>query len=174
MQARTWLLALMGAAMLSACSHSGTPHLMNLRTGTDGPDEFAILPPKALELPTDLAALPEPTPGGANLTDKDPRGDAVAALGGKSGKLGGIPAGDLGLVNYANRNGVTQNVREVLAEADLDWRKRHNGRLLERVFAVSVYYKAYRAFMLDQFAELAYWRGRGVPTPSAPPPKRGE
>ena len=34
--------------------------------------------------PEDLAALPEPTPGGVNLTDHNPQADAVAALGGTS------------------------------------------------------------------------------------------
>lgn len=174
MQARTGLLALACAAMLSACASQDAPHLMNLRSATDGPDEFAILPPKGLEMPKDITALPEPTPGGANLTDRDPRGDAIAALGGKPGKATGVPAGDRGLVAYAGRRGVTADIRTLLAAEDLDWRRRHDGRLLERLFAVSVYYKAYLAFQLDQFQELRLWRARGVPTPSAPPALAGE
>jgi hypothetical protein len=39
---------------------------------------------------------------------------------------------------------------------------------------VNVYFKAYRAQSLDQQAELAFWRRRGVRTPSAPPPIDGE
>ena len=82
MRSARMVLALAGAVVLalSACGRSDkAPQLMNIRS--DGtPDEFAILPPKALEMPTDLAALPEPTPGGANLTDHNPQADAVAEV----------------------------------------------------------------------------------------------
>ena len=48
------VLVLAGAALLtlSACGGSDRePRLMNLRSSTNGPDEFSILPPKPLELP---------------------------------------------------------------------------------------------------------------------------
>ena len=171
MQARRALLALTGAAMLlSACS-SGTPHLMNLRKTGYGPDEFAILPPKSLQMPKDLTALPTPTPGGTNLTDPTPVADAVKALGGKpSNPNAQVPASDSALVKYADRDGVTPDIRSVLASEDLAWRKKHQGRLLERIFDVNTYYRAYQAFTLDAEQALAYWRARGVATPSAPPP----
>lgn len=175
MQGRSALLALIGAAMLLSACASGTPNLMNLRAPSNGPDEFAILPPKALEMPASLTDLPAPTPGGANLTDPDPKGDAIAALGGKPGKASaGIPAVDAGLVRYAGRYGGSTDIRQLLAREDLAWRETHRGRLLERMFAVNLYFNAYESFALDQFAELAFWRARGVATPSAPPPKPGE
>ena len=62
---------------LGACESSGK--LMTLASD-DGPEEFAIVPSKPLELPPDLAALPAPTPGGSNITDQNPDADAVAAL----------------------------------------------------------------------------------------------
>ena len=46
---------------LSACSRDRAPTLMNVRSETNGPDEFSILPPRALEMPEDLTALPEPS-----------------------------------------------------------------------------------------------------------------
>ena len=73
--------ALAGALILSACTQSA-PELMHLRSTTNGPDEFAVLPPKALELPADLTSLPAPTPGASNLTDQHPMDDAIVALGG--------------------------------------------------------------------------------------------
>ena len=79
-----FVLSLAGVTLLAlgACgSGNREPHLMNLRSSTNGPDEFSILPPKGLELPPDLAALPEPTPGGGNLTDQHPMDDAIVALG---------------------------------------------------------------------------------------------
>jgi len=168
-----WGLALAGAALLAltACgSADRTPHLMNLRSGTDGPDEFAIVPPKALATPPDLSALPEPTPGGANLTDQNPEADAILALGGKPpAQVAGVAAGDAGLVTYASRSGRTADIRATLAAEDLQFRQKHRGKLLERWFNLTTYFSAYAEQALDNYAELARWRTTGVATPSAPP-----
>lgn len=167
------VLAMAGVALgaLAACGAGKDPttHLMNLHSTTDGPDEFAILPPKALTLPTDLTALPAPTPGGENLTDQHPLDDAIAALGGKQGGAGGIPASDAGLVNYADRNGTAPGIRAALAKDDLTFRKRHPGKLLERAFGNTTYFDAYKAQWLDAYTELARWRAAGARTPAAPP-----
>lgn len=162
------------AAMLAlvACGN-GTPQLMNLRTG-EGPDEFGIVPPKPLAMPESLTELPEPTPGGTNRTDRDPEAEAAIALGGSPGAAGGIPAGDGALYAHAARFGVESGIRATLAAEDLEWRRDNNGRILERLFNVNVYYKAYREQRLDQQAELLRWRKLGIRTPSAPPRKEGE
>ena len=166
------VLAVAGAALiaLSACGRNDrTPNLMHLRSATDGPDEFAILPPKALAMPADVTTLPDPTPGGANLTDHHPQNDAIIALGGKPSAATSIPTADAGLVNYADRNGVTAGIRDTLATDDLAFRRAHPGKLLERVFSVNSYFGAYHASWLDAYKELARWRAAGVQTPSAPP-----
>lgn len=154
-------------ALLMGCAGETAPNLMNLRSDSSGPDEFAILPVKQLALPKDLAVLPPPTPNGTNLVDPDPRGDAIAALGGKQRLDGPI---DNSIVTYASRGGVTPDIRAILAAEDLEFRKRNSGRLLERWLKVTTYFKAYRNQSLDQTAELARWRAKGVATPSAPPP----
>lgn len=172
MQAARVIIAVLVAATLVGCGRGDKqPQLMNIRSATQGPDEFGILPPKALELPKDLAALPEPTPGGKNLTDPTPNEDAILALGGRPN---GGAGGDAGLINHVTRYGVNGNIRDTLAAEDLEWRRDNNGRILERLFNVNVYYKAYRKQSLDQQAELFRWRKRGVRTPSAPPPQDGE
>lgn len=163
------MLAISGCA---APKGDGTD-LMNLRS-KDGPDEFAILPPKALDMPDNLAELPEPTPGGANRTDPTPEADAIVALGGKPQTAGGIPAADGALYAHSTRYGLDAGIRGTLAAEDLDWRRDHKGRILERLLNVNVYYRAYRKQSLDQFAELEFWRARGAKTPSAPPPQKGE
>jgi hypothetical protein len=150
---------------MAACG-GGEPELMNLRAG-DGPDEFGILPAKALEMPPDLAALPPPTPGGTNLTDPNPQAEAIIALGGNPN--GGI-AGDAALLSYTARYGRAPDIRQTLAAEDYAFRDRNRGRVLERVFNKTVYYGVYSGMSLDQQAELQRWRARGVPTPSAPPP----
>ncbi|MEF3047973.1 DUF3035 domain-containing protein [Pseudotabrizicola sp. L79] len=166
------LLAMTIAVMLSACGGSDkAPQLMNIRSTTAGPDEFGILPPKPLEMPKDLAALPEPTPGGVNLTDPTPEADAILALGGTPGRGVGL---DAGIVGHASRFGVSSNIRATLASEDVQWRRDNNGRVLERLFNVNVYYRAYENMSLDQHAELFRWRKLGVRTPSAPPPQDGE
>ena len=170
MRTGSWGLAVAGVALVLVTGCASTeraPRLMNLRNGADGPDEFAILPPKALVSPVDLTALPEPTPGGVNLTDPNPQADAVAALGGKP--LGAGTAVDGALVTYASRAGVTPGIRATLAADDLAFRQTHKGRPLERLLGVTTYYRAYRAYALDAYSELARWRAAGVATPSAPP-----
>ena len=80
-QRRFPAIALAMVMTLAACGNrDGVPSLMNIRSTTSGPDEFGIIPPKPLEMPEDLAALPDPTPGGANRTDRDPQAEAVADL----------------------------------------------------------------------------------------------
>lgn len=164
-------IALAMVMTLAACGNrDGVPSLMNIRSTTAGPDEFGIIPPRPLEMPEDLAALPEPTPGGANRTDRDPQAEAVAALGGNLGPRDGVNTAHAGLYAYAARYGVTANIRETLAAEDLEYRRTNDGRLLERLFNVNVYYKAYEPQSLDQQAELWKWRRAGARTPSAPPP----
>ena len=52
---------------------------------------------------------------------------------------------------------------------DLDWRKKHKGKFLERAFSLTTYFDAYKDMWLDTYAELQRWRDAGLPTPSAPP-----
>ncbi|MGQ0610016.1 MAG: DUF3035 domain-containing protein [Paracoccaceae bacterium] len=163
------------ALALAGCAAPEDPELMNLRATTSGPDEFGILPPKALEMPKDVTFLPEPTPGGSNLTDPNPRAEAIVALGGKARVLdGAVPSADAALVRYASRYRVLTEVRAVLAAEDLAWRQANRGRVLERLFNVNVYFDAYEDMSLDQHLELAKWRQAGVRTPSAPPRQAGE
>ncbi|MCT4683122.1 MAG: DUF3035 domain-containing protein [Roseicyclus sp.] len=151
---------------LAACGGSGDPNLMNLRNTESGPDEFSVLPTQPIEMPQDLASLPTPTPGGVNRTDPDPEGDAVRALGGDPVRAARA-SGDV--ISYASRFGVAQDIRGTLASEDLEYRRRNDGRLLERVFNVNVYYRAYRPLALDRYAELERLRRAGVRTPAAPP-----
>lgn len=156
---------------LSACGGREDPRLMNLRASSRAPDEFGILPTKPLQMPQDLAMLPEPTPGGGNITDPTPEADAVAALGGNPARLaaGGIPAGDGGLVTYAGRKGRDGTIRERLAAEDLDYRRRNDSKLFERMFGTNTYFKAYAPQSLDQYAELERWRTAGARNVGAPP-----
>ena len=173
-------LSVMGAALagllaLAACG-GGEPRLMNATKSRSGPDEFAILPYRGLEIPDNLNELPAPEPGGQNRADPDPEADAVAALGGDPQRLRSAtpPAGDAALLARASRFGLSENIRATLAAEDLDFRRANQGRLLERMFDVNVYYRAYRPLSLDQEAALRRWRERGVRTPAAPPPPSGE
>ena len=155
--------------VFGACSR-GEPNLLNFRASGEGPDEFAVLPTKPLtleSLPQDAAALPVPTPGGQNLTDPTPEADAYAALGGSAAALA-RPA-DGGIVNYATRSGIDPQIRTELATDDLEYRQRRRGRLLERVFGVTTYYRQYGAQSLDQYGELDRIRRSGIRNPAAPP-----
>ncbi|MFY0693338.1 MAG: DUF3035 domain-containing protein [Paracoccaceae bacterium] len=157
--------------VLSGCgwNKETEPRLLNVKSNITGPDEFAILPNKPLTLPQDYAALPEPTPGGSNLTDVTPMADATRALGGNPNARSGEP----GLLAYATRYGVSPSIRSDLATEDLQYRRDNDGRLLERWFNVNVYFKAYRDQSLDQFRELERLRRLGIRTVSAPPEEEG-
>ena len=172
MQAGRGMIALALVVGLGACGTSGDePNLMNVAANNDRPDEFSIVPNKPLELPTDLAALPSPTPGGSNRVDQTPLEDAVAALGGNPAVVarGGVPANDGAIVNHAGRFGTAPAIREQLAAEDLEYRRRNNGRVLERLFSVNVYHRAYEPMALDQYGELERWRRAGARNVGAPP-----
>ena len=158
-----------GAVLAAAGCSSDEPRLMNLRSTGAGPDEFSILPTKPLTMPPNLAALPAPTPGAGNITDQNPFADAAAALGGNAA-VKDRPSTDRGLVSYASRLGTQADIRSQLASEDLEWRRDNEGRVLERLLKVNVYYRAYAPMSLDQHAELERWRALGVRTPAAPPP----
>lgn len=175
MQAKIALLcsAFLAASVLSGCGgRDKEPDLITFRSKSRSPDEFAILPTKPLILPEDLAALPEPTPGGANLTDPTPEADAVAALGGNPEALvvgDKVAAANGALLAHAGRFGREAGIRSTLAAEDLEWRRKNDGRLLERIFDVTVYFRAYRDMSLNQYDVLEYWRAKGVQTVGAPP-----
>ncbi len=160
------IFILVGVFALSACSNNPSPQLMNVRADNNTPDEFSILPTRALEQPDDYTTLPEPTPGSPNRADRNPSAEAIAALGGQ--ETGGVRS-TAALVQSVNRFGVNQDIRATLAEEDLAFRQRNNGRLLERLLNVTVYFEAYSAQSLDKYRELERLRRAGVRTPAAPP-----
>lgn len=161
-------------ALLAGCSsRSDEPRLMNIAGSQRSPDEFAILPTRPLQAPPDFRALPEPTPGGTNLVDPDPRAQAVAALGGRpsAARAGGVPSADAALVGHAARHGgASPNIREELAAEDLEFRRSRQPRILERLFGTNTYNRAYEPQALDPHSELERWRQAGARTPAAPPP----
>lgn len=162
-------LALAAGVSLAACNRDSQPVLMNLSNATSGPDEFSIVPNRPLQNPTDFSELPTPTPGGSNLADPSPRDDAIRELGGDPDGSYGASEDDGGLVAYASRYGVADGIRDQLAAEDLEFRRRNDGRVLERAFNVNTYFRAYESQSLDQRGELERFRALGAKTPSAPP-----
>ncbi|MGY6410910.1 MAG: DUF3035 domain-containing protein [Alkalilacustris sp.] len=171
MRMGAWLAigAIVLGGALGACSRAEEPRLRSFAGMTDGPDPFAVVPTRPLEMPADFASLPQPLPGGQNRADPQPRADAIAALGGRPAAEGAVPAVDAALVARASRFGVEPGIRDQLAAEDLRFRRANQGRLLERWFAVDVYARVYRPQALDGHAELERWRRAGVRTPAAPP-----
>ncbi len=172
MSVRQTILAITGASVLAlaACSENENPILMHAAAQERGPDEFSIVPTKPLEMPPSLSELPPPNPAGVNRVDPQPRADIARALGGSPAAALAPGAADGAIVNHASRFGRDAAIREQLAAEDLDFRRRNQGRLLERLFSVNVYHNAYQFMWLDKYAELERWRRAGVRTPTAPPP----
>jgi hypothetical protein len=152
---------------LRACACSaGTPQLMNLRNNEEGPDEFAVLPTAPLEMPENMASLPEPTPGARNRVDPDPERDAIAALGGNTARTSGAGSD---LVSYATRFGVSGDIRPVLAAEDEEFRRRNDGRDPGTHVRHQCLFPGLPQQALDRYAELERLRRMGVRTPAAPP-----
>lgn len=157
---------------LAACgSRDEDIVLRKIKNTGNGPDEFSIIPSKPLQEPEDFSALPPPTPGGSNLTDQNPRGDGVAALGGNAGALvaGEIPGADSALVNHAGRYGIPAGIRQTLRAEDQKVRRRHGKVNILNIGPNDDYTNAYRRQWLDAYAEYYRLRSRGVTVPSAPP-----
>lgn len=138
------------------------------RGGGAGPDEFTVLPTRPIEFPENFSALPPPTPGGLNLTDPNPTGDAIAALGGSQTNAGGIPAGDAALVAAVSRNGSDPAIRQTLAAEDAGLLRRATRGAGENR---TRYLRVYAGQALDAYAELLRFRNAGAQVPSAPPPQ---
>ena len=160
------VMVLIAATGLSACSSKG---LRELDARRNSPDEFLVLPSKPLEAPASYASLPEPTPGGANLTDRNPNAEALAALGGRVAPAGGVPSGEAALVAAASRHGVAPDIRPELSEADAKLRKRNAFLANVKLFRVDRYAEVYDREALDANAAASAYRRAGVPVPSAPP-----
>lgn len=158
----------MTVLVAAGCSNQG---LRDLRTNSQGPDEFLILPVKPLESPANFAELPPPTPGGANRTDPQPKVDAVVALGGSASALTdqGVPSSDAGLVAYASRNGVPENIRQTVAQEDEEYRQRRGRWTGVRLFPVDRYSQVYEPQTMDPFEVERQARNSGIATPAAPP-----
>ncbi|EAR52840.1 hypothetical protein OG2516_10271 [Oceanicola granulosus HTCC2516] len=167
------ILASLGLGLiLTACTSDRTLH--DLETTGGGPDEFSVLPVLPLEIPDNLDALPTPTPGGVNRTDRYPVGEGIAALGGDPAATvatgAGVPASDAALVGAAARHGVVADIRQVLLVEDAAFR-RARGPLAGGLFGGGdPYYTAYAPQRLDAQAEMIRMRNAGIPVPTAPPP----
>ena len=167
------LILIVAATGLAGCGgYERDITLRNIQSAGNGPDEFAILPGKPLQEPPSYNELPVPTPGAANLTDQNPLGDGVAALGGRPERLQpqGVPAGDAALVRHASRNGVDPAIREKLAAQDKEYRTRKSRFTKFRIVRQDLYNKVYKRETLNARREMnRYRRSTGVRTPTAPP-----
>ncbi len=164
-------VALALIVLVSACSR-GEPNLMQIGRGQTSPDEFLIQPSKPIEMPKDMAALPPPIIlGGQNRADATPVQDAVAALGGNPARVreDGRLSSDTALLRQTTRYGTDPQIRSDLGLADLEYRRKNRGRLLERWTRQPTYYKVYKKDELNQHGTTALARQRGLPTPAVPP-----
>lgn len=76
------LAALMSATLCAGCA--GFNIREELGIVGQGPDEFAVVKKKPLEIPQDMSTLPEPQPGAPSLVDPTPGQDAEVALTGRA------------------------------------------------------------------------------------------
>lgn len=165
-------LTMLAALGLAACGSSERDISMRLldKPGA-GPDEFSVLPSKPLQAPEAYDSLPPPTPGASNLTDRSPKGEGIAALGGNPSRLSGsgVPSSDAALVQHASRGGVDPDIRAELAATDKTFRKRKSRFTGIRIVKTDRYAQAYKRQTLDAYDAWYDFRRTGVRTPAAPP-----
>jgi hypothetical protein len=160
---------LMGA--VAGCDTSSGIGRLFAGNEKSGPDEFGIVPTKPLEMPKDYKTLPEPTPGARNLTDPLPEQDAVAALGGRPKLLDStaVNRNEAGLLAATGRNGTGENIRDVLAAEDKEYRKKNKPRFLERLFKINTYLRNYEPQTLPARRTNELARRKGIKTPTVSP-----
>lgn len=152
--------------VLAGCGGRDEPEsLINVQNQGDGPDEFVLIPNEPLEIPEDIASRELPEPGGENRTEQTPDAILASALGGRA--TAGVT--DSAFVRATQRFGVTEDIREVLADEDEEIRRTAFIRVLERAARVNVYFRVYEDQTLDSYEELDRLRQTGVKTPVAPP-----
>ena len=170
---RKTVLMLMAAVLVAGCggARDDEVSLRKIRHKGNGPDEFSIIPGKPLEMPGDVAALPEPVPGGPNRTDQDPVADGIAALGGNAGaRSAAAPsAAHAGLRDHAARYDRDPAIRQTLVAEDRELRRQYGNVNLLRFLPSDDYTQAYKDQWLDAHAEERRLRRAGVRTPAAPP-----
>ncbi|MEP2532264.1 DUF3035 domain-containing protein [Shimia sp.] len=163
------LIVGLGLALAACSSDKGVRQLSS--TG-DGPDEFLVMPGKPLTQPENYAALPPPTPGQGNITDLDPMGDAVVALGGSRTARNNkqtIGKSDGALVSYTSRNGRAADIRQTVLAEDDAFRKRRGRFTNFRIGKQDRYNEVYNRQQLNSYDEWWRWRSSGARTPAAPP-----
>ena len=163
-------------AALAGCSIGGSddnemPQLLQFKN--DGrPDELATVSTRPLEYPDLSIQLQPPRWDGVNRADRRPEEEVIATLGGSERTGQKAPAAkNRKMIAYSTRYGIDPMIKQKLESEDLAYRRKNDGRLLERVFSVNVYFDAYRPMSIDPYVELERLRGLNVRTPSAPPGK---
>lgn len=162
------LLAL--ALLLGGCQEGGVAGGLRSAGVAGKPDEFMVLPTRPLEMPSDLASLPPPTPGQPNRVDSRPHAEAIAGLTGRPG----VPGNADGSALVAAAGPRDPAVRGELAAEDAEWRRTHRGRLLERMIIRDPDVVVYGPMVLDAPITFDVMRGAGVAVPAASPAMTGE
>lgn len=172
---RKTVVMLMAALIVAGCGgRDREVSLTKIRSNSNGPDEFSIIPGKPLEMPEDVASLPPPTPGGPNRTDQNPVADGILALGGNPAVIASEApsAANAGLLAHATRYGRDPAIRQTLAAEDREIRTRYGQVNVLRILPGDDYVQAYERQWLDAYAEESRLRRAGVRTPASPPPPK--
>ena len=157
--------------VITSCGPSD-PNLFSLKNYGEGPDEFALVTLREIQMPESFSTLPVPTLGCSNLTDVNPQEDVILALGGSlSAKNGNKHKDDKLFEDTASRFGLNENIREELLSEDREFRLKNRGLLFERLASMNVYFKAYSSMTLDSEEELARLNKLGVKILANPPVK---
>lgn len=138
------------------------------------PDEFAVVVYERIDIPAKGDELPTPGTVGTRVLQR-PEAKATIALGGRdtNRRDGETPSGDATLTTYMASLGTRDDIRQVIAQEDLELRKANPGRYLEKVFGSNIYYRVYEDMTLDAYEETDRLAGLGYRVLQPPPEDPG-
>lgn len=165
-QAHLAILLLPLVLAAGGCGEGGLAGVLRSSGATSTPDEFLVMPTRPLEIPENLASLPTPTPGAPNRVEYQPEAIAIAGLTGQDSMR---TASASALLARAGAGSANPQIRTILAQEDIEYRNRHRGRVLERLFSRNKEALIYQDMTLNAPVVYEAMRERGVNL-SAPPP----
>ncbi len=148
---------------LAGCSrNSSDPELVFFKS-KGAPDELTLVVYDSIEKPGSLETLPPPGTS-RSTAEPTPQADILRLLGstGREKVDGSISAQDDDLLLYTHRMGSGDDIRGLLAEEDLEFRRRNQARPMERLANINVYFAAYSFMALDSRAEYLRLQSEGV------------
>lgn len=157
-----WFTVLILIALAGCSRNTSDPELVFFKS-KGAPDELTLVVYEPIAKPESLATLPPPGTT-RNIAEPNPKEDVLRLLGstGRENTDGNIGDQDSDLLHYTQRMGAGSEIRGILAQEDLEFRRRNQAKPLEKLANINVYFAAYSFMALDSRAEYNRLQSEGL------------